>query len=86
MLQHIEKKGTAAVKRLRRQKLAKGLPFMINANDLPPHQCFLEYPDGSILLVALAENGRDFDQIRVLTPQGTAQLRLRFNLTDEPNA
>lgn len=86
MLQRIERRGTAAVKRLRRQKLANGFPFMINANDLPPRQCYLEYPDGSMQLVSLAENGRDFDPIRALSPQETAQLRRRFNLTDESNA
>ena len=81
-LQSIERKGTAAVKRLRRQKLAKGLPFMINSKELPSNQCYLEYPDGSIHLVALAENKRDFDLIRELTPQESKALRIQFKLAD----
>ena len=81
-LQNIERKGTAAVKRLRRQKLAKGLPFMINSKELPSHQCYLEYPDGSIQLVALAENKQDFDLIRQLSTQESTQLRIRFKLAE----
>lgn len=47
-LQNIEKKGTEAVKRLRIQKLEKGLPFIINSKELPSNQCYLEYPGGTI--------------------------------------
>jgi hypothetical protein len=82
-LQNIEKRGTAAVRRLRRQKLEKGLPFMINSNDLPPNQCYLEFPDGSIQLAALAENKRDFDPIRVLSLTESSELRHKFNLADD---
>ena len=81
-LQNIESKGTAAVKRLRRQKLAKGLPFMIDSKELPSNQCYLEYPDGSIQLVALAENKQDFDLIRELSPQESTQVRIKFKLAD----
>ena len=70
------------MKRLRRQKLAKGLPFMINSKELPSHQCYLEYPDGAIRLVALAENKRDFSIIRELSPQESRRLRETFNLAD----
>ncbi len=79
-LQNIEKKGTAAVKRLRSQKLAKGLPFMINSKELPSTQCYLEYPNGSIQLVALSKNARDFDVIRELSLQEIKRLRVRFKL------
>jgi hypothetical protein len=81
-LQNIERKGTAAVKRLRKQNLADGLPFMINSNDLPPGQCYLEYPDGSIQLVTLAQNKRDFVLIQELSSQESTALRHRFNLID----
>ena len=36
------------IKSLRKEKLSQGLPFMINSEDLPSYQCYLEYPDGSI--------------------------------------
>ncbi len=79
-LQNIGKKGTAAVKRLRSQKLAKGLPFMINSKELPSTQCYLEYPNGSIQLVTLSKNVRDFDVIRELSFEETGLLRAKFKL------
>jgi hypothetical protein len=66
-LQNIEKKGTEAVKCLRIQKLEKGLHFMINSKELPSNQCYLEYPGGSIQLVAIAQSARDFTVIRELS-------------------
>ncbi len=79
-LQNIEKKGTAAVMRLRSQKLAKGLPFMINSKELPTTQCYLEYPNGSIQLVTLSKNAQDYDVIRELSLQEMERLRVRFKL------
>ena len=81
-LQNMERRGTAAVRRLRRQKLAKGLPFMINLNELPSNQCYLEYPDGSIQLVALTANKQDFAPVRQLSQQEVQELRIRFRLAD----
>lgn len=63
----LEQAGTEAVKRLRKEKLANGRPFMINAQELPTNQCYLEYPNGSIHLVTLSENKRDFAIIRQLS-------------------
>ncbi|HZH95921.1 MAG TPA: hypothetical protein VEY06_08555 [Flavisolibacter sp.] len=80
-LQNIERKGTAAVKRLRTGKLAKGIPFMINSNELPSGQCYLEYPNGTIQLVALAKGAQDFDVIRELDLQESKILRSRFGLS-----
>ncbi len=81
-LQNIEKKGTAAVKRLRSQKLAKGLPFMINSNELPTTQCYLEYPNGSIQLVVLSQTSRDFTVIRELSLPESNRLRATYKLTE----
>lgn len=81
-LQNIERKGTAAVKRLRSQKLANGLPFMINSKELPSNQCYLEYPDGSIHLVTLSRTARDFDMIRELSIQERSRLRIKYKLAD----
>jgi hypothetical protein len=81
-LENIERLGTAAVGRLRRQKLSNGIPFMINSKDLPPDQCYLEFPDGSIKLTALLDNNRDFTMIRTLDEIESRQLRRRFNLRD----
>jgi len=52
--------GTAAVKRLRQNKLSAGKPFMINSDDLPSGQSYLEYPDGIICIVKVSTNSRAF--------------------------
>lgn len=49
-IEEIEKAGIAAVKKLRQKKLQSGIPFMINSKELPGNQCYLEYPDGSMML------------------------------------
>ena len=41
-LEVLENVGTAAVKRLRKQELAAGFPFMINSKDLPSIQCYMD--------------------------------------------
>lgn len=75
-------KGTAAVKRLRRQTLAEGFPFMVNDDSLPSGHCYLEQPNGSIQLVKLATNGRDFDFVRELGAQESSDLRTKYGLFD----
>lgn len=80
--QKMENAGTEAVKKLRLENLQKGFPFMINSKDLPKRQSYLEYPDGSIKLVTLSENGMDFITIRVLSKMESAKLRRKFDLID----
>lgn len=80
-IQEIEKKGTAAVKRLRLKKLKTGFPFMINSKDLPGNQCYLEYPNGSIVLVTIAKSAKDFTVLRVLSSDEQRILRLKYNLS-----
>ncbi len=74
--------GTEAVKKLRINDLQKGIPFMINSNDLPPRQCYMEYPDSTIKLVTLSELSREFITIRVLSKAESKKLREKFDLTD----
>ena len=52
-LTRMEEKGTAAVRKLRIQKLLNGHPFMINSKELISNQGYLEYPDGTIKLVSI---------------------------------
>ena len=78
----IEQAGTEAVKKLRLENLKNGHPFMINSNDLPDRQCYYEYPDGSITLVSMSENGREFILIRVLSKAESNKLRHKFDLTE----
>jgi len=79
-LQKMAQVGTDAVKRLRLQKLKSGHPFMINEKELPSGQSYLEYPDGSIKLVEISDNGREFIFIRELSVLECKKLREKFHL------
>lgn len=54
------------IKVLRKVKLSQGIPFMINSESLPSHQCYLEYPDGSIKIVEANSKASDFKIIEEL--------------------
>ena len=77
----VERSGNDAVKQLRKAKHEKGLPFMINSKKLPANQCYLEYPDGKILLVAIkSSTDRDFTVIRKLSPTEKDDILTNFLL------
>lgn len=44
----MEQAARRKIRQLRKQKHKLGRPFMINTDDLPSDQCYLEFPDGSI--------------------------------------
>jgi hypothetical protein len=77
-IEQLETTGLEAVKMLRKSKLSQGSPFMINSNLLPEGQCYLEYPDGVIKLVAIKEN--DFAVINQLSETESTQLRKKYKL------
>jgi hypothetical protein len=79
-VQKLEKTGNDAVKMLRIDKLRKGMPFMINAKELPGNECYLEFPDGKIQLVTISSTGRDFVLLRELTSIENDDVRKRYNL------
>jgi len=72
--------GTAAVLALRKEKLAEGKPFMINSDELPAEQSYLESPDGSIQVVVIAPNQRSFVTIRQLSVAEAQTVRIQHNL------
>jgi hypothetical protein len=78
--QKLEKTGNDAVKMLRIDKLRRGMPFMINAKELPGNQCYLEFPDGKIQLVTISSTGSDFVVLRELTSIENDVVRKRYNL------
>jgi hypothetical protein len=80
-LKSIENRGTEAVRKLRTQKLAKGLPFMINSRELMTNQCYMEYPNGLIKLVRITKSARDFDVIRELSQSEAQALRNRHKFS-----
>jgi hypothetical protein len=79
-IKQLEKSGTAAIKHLRESKLKSGQPFMINSNELPSGQCYLEYPDGSIVLVTLCRNTSDFKVINKYSSKEISQIRKKYQL------
>jgi hypothetical protein len=79
-VKEIEKTGRQAVKILRQSKLNRGFPFMINSNMLPPNQCYLEHPDGSIQLVTLSRKKNDFEVIKELDAEEGNLLRKKYKL------
>lgn len=81
-IQDIQKTGNEAVRRLRRQKLSTGRPFMINSKKLPKGQCYLEFPDGHIELVSITPTKRDFHIIKQFTNSQSINIRMQYHLVD----
>lgn len=76
----LENIAIKAVHRLRKETLTSGQPFMINAKDLPPGQCYLEFPDHSIQLVTFVKEKNDFIPVRSLRARDRERLRKRLGL------
>jgi len=72
--------ATNAVRRLRTETLISGQPFMFNVKELPKNQCYLEFPDHTIQLVAYFQEKNDFIIIRNLGPRDRERLRKRLGL------
>jgi len=68
------------VRRLRRQKLDNGKPFLIWSNKLPKNQSYLEYPDHSIKIVTVAPNLKSFTIVEELTNGQAQVIRRELNL------
>lgn len=73
--------GTIAVKKLRLEKLGKGLPFMINSRELPGEQCYLEYPNGITKLVRISRSTHDFVMIKEFSQKESSSIRHKFHLS-----
>ena len=71
----LEKSGLLALQLLRKTKLKQGHPFMINSDKLPVEQCYLEYSDGSIQIVTMCNNRKDFKVIRELSAKEQTSIR-----------
>jgi hypothetical protein len=80
-LSEIELIGSNAVKKLRENKLQKGLPFMINSKNLPSNQAYLEYPNGSIAIVQIYKSAQDFTVIKELDIYEVSKIRTWYNLS-----
>ena len=76
----LEQSALLAIQLLRKNKLEKGHPFMINTDELPLGQCYLEYPDGSIKIVTIDRKINDFKIISVLSVEENNSLRRKLKL------
>jgi len=63
-IEAMKQTGNAAVRRLRKQKFAKGLPFMINSRDLPQNESYLEYPDGRMVIIRISGSLHNFTVVK----------------------
>ena len=72
--------GTKAVRRLRKQELDAGRPFMINLNTLPTGQFYIEYPSGIIQLAVITDSKRDYTILRELSEEEATGLRVQYDL------
>ena len=68
------------IKALRKRRLNNGLTFMINSESLPQGQCYIEYPDGSIVIAKANSKESDFEIIEELDGFEINKLRKEFNL------
>ena len=69
------------IKALRRKRLSDGLTFMINSESLPSGQCYLEFPDGLIVIAKANLKESDFEIIEELDGFAINKLRNELNLT-----
>ena len=79
-IKQLENSGVQAVRMLRKSKLNNGDSFMINTNDLPSTQCYMEYPDGLIKIVTIGKDKMDFTVISELTLQQSNNIRKKYKI------
>jgi hypothetical protein len=80
MAKRLERTGLKTIKLLREKKLNQGRPFMINSEILPPEQCYMEYPDGSIKIVEANVKELDFIVIEELDSTEINRLKRKLKL------
>lgn len=78
-ISELTKVASSAILRLRERTLKSGQPFMINTNDLPKNQCYLEFPDHKIQLVSY-DKTKNFIPIRTLSEDQSIELRRNLSI------
>lgn len=79
-IEAMKQTGNAAVRRLRKQKFAKGLPFMINSRDLPQNESYLEYPDGRMVIIRVAGSLHNFIVVKEIPAEMSINIRRQYQL------
>lgn len=79
-IEQLKAVSSTVVRRLRKQKLDNGKPFLIWSNKLPKNQSYLEYPDHSIKIVVVAPNLKSFTIVKELTISQAQVIRRDLNL------
>lgn len=77
----LEKAGRNALMQVRKNKFRMGFPFMINTNDLPSKQFYLEYADGHIKLAVIKEDKLDYKILAELTIMESDKIRKNIKLS-----
>lgn len=78
---NIDKKISAAIVQLRKQKHQAGYPFMITDEDeLPENQAYMEYADGHIKVVEFSQDYRTYNSVKTLNQAETTSLRKKYHL------
>lgn len=68
-----------AILKLRQDKFACGIPFMINDNSLPTNQAYFEYSDGQMTVVMVGQMN-SFEIKRTLSAKEADMVRNRNGL------
>ncbi|WP_134088504.1 hypothetical protein [Olivibacter sp. XZL3] len=79
-IEELKTVSNSVVRRLRRQKLEKGKPFLIWSNKLPKNQSYLEYPDNSIKIVMVSPDLKSSTVVRELTKLQEQAIRNELDL------
>lgn len=74
------KNAQKEIKALRKRRLSEGLTFMINSESLPQGQCYLEYPDGSMVIAEANSKESDFNIIEALDGFEINKIKKELNL------
>lgn len=74
------KPANKEIKELRKRRLKQGSTFMINSESLPIGQCYIEFPDGSIVIAEANSKESDFKIIEELDGFEVGKLRKELKL------
>jgi len=79
-IEELRKISQTVVRRLRKQKLEKGQPFLIWSPELPKDQSYLEFPDHSIKIVSISHDMKSFTVISELNTIQAGKIRETLGL------
>ena len=82
-LAELESIGGEALRKHRQDKLSRGLPFMINLNELQAGQFYYEYNDRKIELIVYSRERNKYNVLKVLSKAAVARFRKKHKIEIE---